>query len=145
MLLHKESDSLCSSIPGIWDKMFQFGEKHAGRSKNEGEIWLISQKMRENPPQKKIVKRSYLLLNLELGAFLWAVGSPYIYLQTILATFGPKTIFQHNIFSRGQTHSIASEADIFIEVRFFITFEKIPSLSINTVYEKESFTIGWVG
>ena len=38
MLRHKESDSLWRSIPGIWDKMFQFGEKGAGRSKNEGEI-----------------------------------------------------------------------------------------------------------
>ena len=102
MLLHTESDSLCSSIPGIWDKMFQFGEKGAGRSKNEGEI----SENAGDPPQKKIVKRSYLLLNLELGALLWAVGSPYIYLQTILATFGPKTIFQHNIFSRGQTHTV---------------------------------------
>ena len=101
MLRHKESDSLWRSIPGIWDKMFQFGEKGAGRSKNEGEI----SENAGDPPQKKIVKRSYLLLNLELGALLWAVGSPYIYLQTILATFGPKTIFQHNIFSRGQTDS----------------------------------------
>ena len=32
MLRHTESDSLWRSIPGIWDKMFQFGEKHAGRS-----------------------------------------------------------------------------------------------------------------
>ena len=101
MLLHKESDSLCSSIPGIWDKLFQSGENHVRRSKNEGEI----SENAGDPPQKKIVKRSYLLLNLELGALLWAVGSPYIYLQTILATFGPKTIFQHNIFSQGQTHT----------------------------------------
>ena len=101
MLRHTESDSLWRSIPGIWDKLFQSGENHVRRSKNEGEI----SENAGDPPQKKIVKRSYLLLNLELGALLWAVGSPYIYLQTILATFGPNTIFQHNIFSRGQTHS----------------------------------------
>ena len=75
--------------------MFQFGEKWYRRSKNEGEI----SENAGDPPQKKIVKRSYLLLNLELGALLWAVGSPYIYLQTIFATFGPKTIFQHKYFS----------------------------------------------
>ena len=72
MLRHKESDSLCRSIPGIWDKLFQFGEKSAGRSKNEGEI----SENAGDPPQKKIVKWSYLLLNFELGALLWAVDSP---------------------------------------------------------------------
>ena len=111
MLRHTESDSLWRSIPGIWDKMFQSGEKWYGRSKNEGEI----SENAGDSPQKKIVKRSYLLLNLELGALLWAVGSPYIYLQTILATFGPKTIFQHNIFSRGQTHSMLDQMHLSVD------------------------------
>ena len=68
-----------------------------------------------DPPQKKIVKRSYLLLNLELGALLWAVGSPYIYLQTILATFGPKTIFQHNIYFREVKYTVVNEKEIIFD------------------------------
>ena len=112
MLRHKESDSLCRSIPGIWDKLFQSGENHVRRSKNEGEI----SENAGDPPQKKIVKRSYLLLNLELGALLWAVGSPYIYLQTILATFGPKTIFQHNIYFREVKYTVVNEKENYIRL-----------------------------
>ena len=52
-----------------------------------------------------VLKRAYLLRNFELGALLWAIGPPYIYLQTIIVTFPEIMIFENNIFPLGQTDS----------------------------------------